>query len=90
MKEIGAVDILFVPVGGYFTIDAATAETIITKLNPKIVVPMHFKTEKCTFPIDAVNAFTRNKQVKEFDSEFEASQEDLPETTTTYVLTPAK
>jgi L-ascorbate metabolism protein UlaG (beta-lactamase superfamily) len=90
VKEIGAVDILFIPVGGYFTIDASTADTIITKLNPKIVVPMHFKTEKCDFPIAAVNEFTKNKQVKEFDSEFEASKENLPETTTTYVLTPAK
>jgi L-ascorbate metabolism protein UlaG (beta-lactamase superfamily) len=79
-----------VPVGGYFTIDAATAETIIGKLNPKIVVPMHFKTEKCGFPIASVNEFTKNKQIKEFDSEFEMNKENLPGIITTYVLTPAK
>jgi L-ascorbate metabolism protein UlaG (beta-lactamase superfamily) len=90
VRNIGAVDILLVPVGGYFTIDAATAETIIGKLNPKIVVPMHFKTEKCGFPIASVNEFTKNKQIKEFDSEFEMNKENLPGIITTYVLTPAK
>jgi L-ascorbate metabolism protein UlaG (beta-lactamase superfamily) len=90
VKNIGAVDILFVPVGGYFTIDAAAAETVIEKLNPKIVVPMHFKTEKCGFPIASVNEFTKNKQIKEFDSEFEMNKENLPGIITTYVLTPAK
>ena len=89
VMDIGAVDLLLVPVGGYFTIDAAAADTIIEKLKPRIVVPMHFKTEKCGFPIAAVHEFTKNKQVKEFDNEFEMSKENLPETTTTYVLTPA-
>ena len=90
VENIGVVDILFVPVGGYFTIDAAVAEKVIERLHPKIVIPMHFKTDKCGFPIAAVNEFIKNKQVKEFDSEFEASKERLPETTSTYVLTPAK
>jgi L-ascorbate metabolism protein UlaG (beta-lactamase superfamily) len=87
-NNIGAVDIVFVPVGGYFTIDAAAAETVIEKLNPKIVVPMHFKTEKCGFPIASVNEFTKNKQVEEFDSEFEMNKESLPGIIATYVLTP--
>jgi L-ascorbate metabolism protein UlaG (beta-lactamase superfamily) len=44
--KIGSVDILMIPVDGYYTIDIATAKTIIHQLNPSIVFPMHYKTEK--------------------------------------------
>jgi L-ascorbate metabolism protein UlaG (beta-lactamase superfamily) len=90
IKEIGQVDILFIPVGGYFTINASLAESIINKAKPKVVVPMHFKTEKCGFPIASVDDFIKNKDVKKFDGEFEISKEKLPEKTAIYVLKPTK
>jgi len=90
VKGIGTVDVLFVPVGGYFTIDSATADSLVTKLNPRIAVPMHFKTDKCDFPIAPVDDYTRNKDVKKCDGEFEIRKEKLPETMMTYVLTPTK
>lgn len=43
--QIGAVDVLFVPVGGFYTIDASTASEVVSNLEPKIVIPMHYKTE---------------------------------------------
>lgn len=43
VEEIGNVDILLVPVGGYFTIDAPTAAKIASQLEPKIIIPMHYK-----------------------------------------------
>ena len=42
---IGSPDILFVPVGGFYTIDANQAADIVAQLNPRIVVPMHYKGE---------------------------------------------
>ena len=42
---IGTPDILFVPVGGFYTIDAKQAAEIVSQLNPRIVVPMHYKGE---------------------------------------------
>ena len=42
---IGAVDILMVPVDEYYTIDAKTGKRIVEQLNPKIVIPMHYKTD---------------------------------------------
>lgn len=44
ITRIGRVDILFVPIGGYFTIDSRTAFNIASKISPKITVPMHYKT----------------------------------------------
>ena len=45
LSAIGTPDILFVPVGGFYTIDANQAADIVTQLNPRIVVPMHYKGE---------------------------------------------
>jgi len=61
-KEIGAVDILLLPVGGFFTIDASEATRIVEALKPRVTIPMHFKTEKCAFPITPVEDFTRGKE----------------------------
>lgn len=46
IKSIGKVDILFIPVGGVYTIDGAAASKVVAQLNPKIVVPMHYNTPK--------------------------------------------
>jgi L-ascorbate metabolism protein UlaG (beta-lactamase superfamily) len=45
IKEIGNIDILFIPVGGYYTIDAKTAVEVQRQIGPSIVIPMHFKPE---------------------------------------------
>lgn len=45
VSKIGIVDILLIPVGGHFTIDSFEASKIISTLEPKIVVPMHYKTD---------------------------------------------
>jgi L-ascorbate metabolism protein UlaG (beta-lactamase superfamily) len=90
VEKIGNVDILFVPIGGYFTIDAKTAEGVVNVLEPKIVIPMHFKTDKCGFPIAPVEDFIRGKDVKKVDGEVTIKKETLPKKTTIYVLTPTK
>jgi L-ascorbate metabolism protein UlaG (beta-lactamase superfamily) len=43
VKEIGNVDVVFVPVGGYFTIGPETATKVCEKLKPKIIMPMHYR-----------------------------------------------
>lgn len=45
ISKLGRVDILLVPVGGHFTIDAFVASKVISTLEPAIVVPMHFKSD---------------------------------------------
>ena len=45
VKSIEKVDILMIPVGGLYTIDGATAAKVVNQLNPKVVIPMHYKTE---------------------------------------------
>ncbi len=56
---IRPVDILMIPVGGFYTIDAETAKRVVQDLAPKVVIPMHFKTAILEegFPIEGVDPF---------------------------------
>jgi L-ascorbate metabolism protein UlaG (beta-lactamase superfamily) len=85
---IGAVDVLFAPVGGHFTVGPDEAWKIAEQLSAKIVIPMHYKTESVEFPIGNVEEFTRGKpNVKQLNSSsFEIIKEDLPEERTIVVL----
>ncbi|MEN6615019.1 MAG: MBL fold metallo-hydrolase [Syntrophorhabdus sp.] len=61
VKKIGKIDVLLLPVGGFYTIDAKEASLIVETLRPSITIPMHFKTDKCDFPITPVQNFTTGK-----------------------------
>lgn len=78
VDKIGPVDIIFVPVGGNYTIDAGEAFEITKILKPRIVVPMHFKSPVCTFEIAPVEAFTGlfEKTLKKPSLQIERSGED--------------
>jgi len=91
LAELGGVDILLIPVGGYFTIDAEVASQICYKLAPRIVIPMHYKTDECFFPIAGVDEFLQGKKniVRLSASEAEFKQGELPTETQIIVLKPA-
>ncbi len=82
VADAGKIDILLVPVGGFFTLDAEGAARLVEILKPKIVIPMHYKTSKCGFPIsDAEPFLSLMKDIKKQDkSEVEINADQLPET----------
>lgn len=57
IKKLGKIDMLFIPVGGVFTINSQKAKEIIDKLNPTLVFPMHYKTSKIDFNINPLDEF---------------------------------
>ncbi|GAI26210.1 unnamed protein product, partial [marine sediment metagenome] len=61
ISEIGSVDILFIPVGGYYTIDAKAATEVCNQLKPRVIIPMHYKTEKGIPNIIGVDEFLGGK-----------------------------
>jgi L-ascorbate metabolism protein UlaG (beta-lactamase superfamily) len=91
IAQIGNVDVLLIPIGGFFTIDARVAAKVSDDLKPKVILPMHYKTPKCDFPITGVEDFLAGrKNVKKLNSsetEFKAGK--LPEATEIVVLQPA-
>ncbi len=87
LANIGKVDILMVPVGGYYTIDATGATTVCEQLKPKVIIPMHYKTEKTSLPIADVGDFLKGKNVSRLDSsEAEFKPESLPSEVQVVVL----
>jgi L-ascorbate metabolism protein UlaG (beta-lactamase superfamily) len=88
---VGKVDILFIPVGGYFTIDAKGATEVSDRLKPRVIIPMHFRTDRYSGPLVGVDEFLRGKKgVSRLDaSEVEFKAEQLPTSTQIVVLKPA-
>ncbi len=92
VSGIGEVNILLIPVGGFFTIDAAVASSVCEQLKPRVVIPMHYRTAKCAYPISGVDDFLQGKEViKRLDaSEIEFNRDELPQGTEIVVLRHAK
>jgi len=88
VAELGKIDILLIPVGGYYTIDAKVATQVCNRLKPKVIIPMHFKTDKCALPIAGVGEFLKGKEgANRLDaSEVKFKPEEFPPTTQIIVL----
>ena len=43
IETLAAPDVLLIPIGGYYTINAAQALEIVEQLRPRVTVPMHFR-----------------------------------------------
>jgi L-ascorbate metabolism protein UlaG (beta-lactamase superfamily) len=86
--ENTVLDVLLAPVGGTYTIDAANAERVCDALKPRVIIPMHFKTEKCGYPIAGVEPFLQGKKgVRRVgSSEADFTKETLPATSEIVVL----
>ncbi len=59
VEAMSDVDVLLVPVGGYTTINAAQAAEVISLIEPKIVVPMHYRTPGGPADLEPVDRFLR-------------------------------
>lgn len=56
-EKFGNIDILLLPVGGRYTIDAGQAAEYVGKLAPNLVIPMHFKPQDGTLDIAKIDPF---------------------------------
>jgi len=88
IKKVGKVDILLIPVGGTYTINAKEAKEVVFQLKPAIVIPMHYKTSALKFPLASVSEFLKyfDKVNKINNYYVEISSNTLPEETEVYVL----
>jgi L-ascorbate metabolism protein UlaG (beta-lactamase superfamily) len=91
ISEIGKVDILLIPVGGFFTIDSSGASAVVKSIQPRVVIPMHYKTPKAEYPIAPVDDFLKDKKnvKRSVSSEAEFTRATLPKDTEILVLSPA-
>ncbi len=59
LDQLGDVDILVVPVGGVYTIDAKGASKIISQIEPKLVIPMHYQIPKLKLKLNSLEQFLK-------------------------------
>jgi L-ascorbate metabolism protein UlaG (beta-lactamase superfamily) len=78
LKEIGDIDVLMIPVGGYYTIDDRQAVKVIEQLKPKLTIAMHYRTSNVNLPIETVDNFLRMAGGQKIQSnEIEIKKGDL-------------
>lgn len=90
VKEIGPVDVLFIPTGGVFTIDATAATQVVSSIEPRVAIPMHYQLPSIarSLHIAPVDEFLKGKDhvVKTGKDSVSFTKESLPKKTTIYVL----
>jgi L-ascorbate metabolism protein UlaG (beta-lactamase superfamily) len=59
ISQINEVDILMIPVGGIYTLDAKGAVAVVEQLEPKIIIPMHYKTKDLLFKLNPITDFLK-------------------------------
>ena len=76
--ELTDIDVLLIPIGGFYTIDTETALKVIEEVAPKITIPMHFRTPAINFPIADEKEFVEKTGAKYWDgSELEITKENI-------------
>ncbi|MHB1132734.1 MAG: MBL fold metallo-hydrolase [Chloroflexota bacterium] len=85
-------DVLLIPVGGGFTINAAQAAEVISLIEPRIVIPMHYKTESVQIELEPLDRFARAMGLKEVPTQpkLSVSKSGLPEEMQVVVLERAR
>ena len=88
VEQMNSADILLVPVGGNNTISAGQAAEVASQIEPRIVIPMHFKTEVTTLELEPVNKFLREMGVTDPKPQpkLTVTKGSLPEETTVVLL----
>ena len=59
LDEIGSIDILMIPIGGVYTISAKEAIKIISQIEPKIIIPMHYQIPKLKLKLEGLDEFLK-------------------------------
>ncbi|MDH4123546.1 MAG: MBL fold metallo-hydrolase [Thermoplasmata archaeon] len=81
VQQIAPVDVLFIPVGNIFTLDIQSAKKLTSAIDPRIVVPMHYRIGGLSLSIRPVNDFLSGfpeQKVAKVGNEVEIKREDLP------------
>ncbi len=88
VAQIGQTDILLIPVGSVYTIDAKVASEIVSQLEPKIIIPMHYKIEGLKFELEGVENFLKEMGAENVvpQPKLSISKEKLPEEPQVMVL----
>lgn len=88
IEALGEIDILMIPVGGIYTIDGEDASKIISQIEPKIVVPMHYSLPKLKLKLEGIEKFLKVMGKKEVEplNKLSMKEKELPQEETEIVV----
>lgn len=84
LEAVGDIDVLLVPVGGVYTIDAGAASEVVSSLEPRVVIPMHYQIKGLNPEIfkelDGVDKFVKELGIEPtHDSKYNTTVDKLPD-----------
>ena len=88
LEAIGDVHVLLVPVGGNASLTASKASEVISQVEPRVVIPMHYSIGRENLPLDNLDKFTKEMGLKDIvpQEKFSMKASDLGETTQVVIL----
>ena len=80
LAKLDNIDILLIPVGGVYTLDAKKAAQVVSQIEPRIVIPMHYKIPGLNIKLDSVENFIKEMGVSKPEKvdKFKIAKKDLP------------
>lgn len=90
IEALEGPDVLLIPVGGNCTLNGVQAAEVVSQLDPKLVVPMHYQTGNVRVELDSVERFCKEMGAGDLapQPKLSVSRSSLPEATTLVLLTP--
>jgi len=80
IEKLIGTDVLLIPVGGTYTIDAKKAVEVISQIEPRIVIPMHYKTKDVKYDLDSIDKFIKEIGLTPtYEEKLKISKKDLPQ-----------
>lgn len=88
LEAVSGADVLFVPVGGTYTIDSSQAVEVVNQIGPKIIIPMHYQIPGLIFALSPVEEFLKKMGFGEIEKrdKLVISYDKLPEEKEVVVL----
>lgn len=88
VEVLNSVDVLLIPVGGVSTINAAQAAEVVSLLEPKVVIPMHYRLPSLAFKLDPPTKFLKAMGLDDVSPQekFSVIKSNLPEETRVILL----
>ncbi len=80
IEKLIGTDVLLIPVGGTYTLDAKKAVEVISQIEPRIVIPMHYKTKDLKIDLDVIDKFIKEIGIApSYEEKLKISKKDLPQ-----------
>ena len=88
-EKLRDLDVMMIPVGGFYTIDANEAKALVDELKPRVVIPMHYRSEVHHFGFDVIDTVEKFLALCDNVVHYESNTVEITKDTPAQVAVPA-